>query len=332
MLMKLISVIFATLLLQSSLWATESKLLAAMPADCNIVVGVEIAQIFEIPMIKGMLAAYTPKANEFDPRVIKSMAIGLQAEDEAAFAAFATEPNMIMVIQTTKALTRREIFRMVNPKDAKLERKNYLGKDYFAGVAEKGQIVCLYQINPRFFIIATQDLLEKSIMLQAGKTSSVAKNKLMAKLLKSDGNLIYAGGFMKKSEQYKGFSLGATYKKGIVLRTKLFCKAAETAATHAAQINVMVPMLTANPELGLKASYFKISAKKSTLYANVFLPEAALMKIPALVMPMVMQQAVPGKAEPEIDLELPPDEEPLPEPIPDEPVNVEPVTEAELLE
>lgn len=288
--MKLLSVIFSMLLLQSSLLATvESKLLEAIPAECNIVIGVELGKVMALPMVKGMLAMSPPKAGAFDPKQIKSMVIGLQAEDEAALADFQVKPQLFIALETVKALTMKEIFRIVDPKGAELEKKTYLNKEYFSGMAKDGQVVCIHQISSSKFIVATQALMEKGIMVQAGKGLAISSNKLMAKLLKSDGNLIYAGGFMKKSLEYKGFSLGASYSKGLNLKTRIYCKKAETATMHAAKINAMLPFLMASPQLGLKADSFKIAAKKSTLYANAFVPEAALMQIPKMVMSMMQK-------------------------------------------
>lgn len=273
-----------------SLGANE-KLLKAVPQECNIVIGMKVNDLLKLPIIKENLKniPQTSEDTNIKPESVKGIVIGLKAHSEMELTALGQQPKMFMALETNVPIKLNDALKMVSGNDVKITKKQYLNKEYHEGVSN-GETFGIYQISDTLFIMGTTELLHKGMAVNINNDKNLLDNAIMKKLIKTDGGVLYAGGYMNESPDFKGFSLLASYNKGIKLNSRVYCKKAEKATELAMQGNAFIPMLTANPQMGIKPEHIKISAKGSSLSAALFVPENTLKQIPMMLQNMFAPQ------------------------------------------
>lgn len=282
-----------TLLFTLTAGANE-KLLKAIPQECNIIIGVKVSDLLKVPIIKENLKNIPNAAQDenLKPENIKEIIIGLKAQSEMELTTFSQKPKGFIVLETVKPVKLNDALKMLSDDDVKITKQTYLNKEYYEGESN-GEIIGIHQISDTLFIMGTKELLHKGMSVSNAAGKNIMDSAIMKKLLKPEAGLIYSGGFMSQSPDFKGYSLLLNYNKGLKLNTKLYCKKAEKATALAAQGNALVPMLTANPQMGIKPEHIKITASGTSLNVSAFVSENTLKQIPMMIQSMMMPKMEP---------------------------------------
>ena len=292
------SILFSLFVMTGLSTNANDDLLKLIPSDCNIVMGFKISEIFKIPLVKDLVEKNKEmlESQMSDPQAIKTMLLGVKADSETALMGADMQPQVFMVMEMNEATSLEKMLE-IGGKDIKFKKSKFLDKEYYEGEKD-GQTLGIFKVSDTQFIAGTKDLLHKGIMINKGMGNSLSENAIIKKLLKSEGSLLYAGGFMTKSEEYKGFSLMSNYDKGIKLHTRVYCKKEDTATKLSTQINAVLPMVTANPQLGIKPTDITVASKATTVSISAFISEATLKQIPVLIQSMLMQ-SMTGESTPQ---------------------------------
>ena len=117
--------------------------------------------------------------------------------------------------------------------------------------------------------------------------------------------MLYAGGTLKGSDQFNGFSVVCNYKNALQMGIRAYCKSGQIAQTLLAQANMGIAM--AKQQMQLTDNNLKVTAKGSVLTVSINLTQQKIMDMVAKA--MMSFTAGAGAGEP-----VEPESEPTPFP------------------
>ena len=167
-----------------------------------------------------------------------------------------------------------------------------------------------------FFVLTLPlDDVRNTVRILNGTADGLDKNAMMKKLLNTK-NMLYAGGALKDSQEFKGFSLVANYKASLSLFGRLYCKNETIAKGMAEQAKMGLTAL--KQQMQLTDQNVKVGAKGSALSLSLNLPQDKLMQMAGMLMMSGFSSgsSAAGEGEPPVDdveIEAPPELEPQPE-------------------
>ena len=241
--------------------------LKMIPADMNIVVGVNLEQILAIPLLKQQ---YT----EEDAKELAEVGLAIEDFKSATIAAsYSEDMDMqdfskvkgIMILEFNKSLEQDKIIAMIEKEANTKVTKEQLGREIF--VAKDGDETIGFFFDGNTVVAGPVESVRDTVRVLNGSVDNISKNTTMRKLLVPNG-MVYAAGILKGHKEFNGFSMNCSYKEALNLKAKLYCKNQQIATETAEGMKMMADMMMGQMQLTEKNLKIGVAGTAMTLDIN----------------------------------------------------------------
>lgn len=273
-----------------------------IPQDCNTLIGLDIDNVMKASELKELL---TDKNNTdlkelkslgISPENINSVLIGIDSNKAAADpVAFQKNPDILAIIKMKSAVNLSHIIARARQENITITEENFNGKA-IKTLSKKDKDMTIAELQKGLIAIGNKTLLKKAISIKNDNaTKSVRKNTKLMKLIPKDQIFWMAGTTphfpppgpndplsnptASAAAQINAFTLSGSFNQTLQLNAKLLCKTPQAAAQLGAMTQLMIGMVTANPEFPIKAENLKLSTVKENILFDIKLDKAALRKL-----------------------------------------------------
>lgn len=272
-----------------------------IPADCNMLMVVDVESIMKVPEVTENLKALEGKAEldvarqlGFGPGDMLQVYVGADASkagpgrfpgvallttrapvnlDEAITAAGTKDKETKITKETTEG---RTVYRVSKPGKPEVLVAQF--DEHLVGVGDPVMMTASLQLaNGTGKSVLTNGPL-MSLCKRARKTDMVWMAMLMDEAMKAKAASV-PGNMAATVGKVKGMVLSATYSGDLDLNGVIVCKDSDTAEQFVSQANMFKGMATANPKSGMTPRDIRFEATGGAVTFSVHIPEAVLERL-----------------------------------------------------